>query len=113
MEKCSMLVIMTPDKRLHGQRLTAREAAELGRRLLELRGEIPTARGPRHAPKHAEGRKGRRKITLVGTDLAEVVKLRERGVAVTAIAEATHHGVDVVKRSLEAFDRAQDGVQAR
>lgn len=106
MERTSMLVIRTPDGRLHGQRLTDHEAAELGRRLLELRGEP--------VPKHRRTRRhggGRKKVTLAGMELKEVVRMWVKGMSYDAIGRATHHGVDVIRRSLEAAGCVQADVQ--
>lgn len=114
----SVLIIVTPDGRRHGQHLTDAEAAELCRRLLEIReGAVPEAegrhvqKGARPAPRHAAGRRkgkgtGRPPKRLDERELSAVDAMRQEGLTVAAIARATHHSAQVIRRELERLGGA-------
>lgn len=113
----SVLIIATPDGLRHGQHLTDEEAVELCRRLLEIRGQLGPEGAPEQKPgRHAGKRKGRgakrspgagrKPARLDGPELSRVIAMRQEGMSVTAIARATHHSAQVIRRELERMGGA-------
>lgn len=76
MSKVSMLVVVTPDGRSHGQRLSEDEAVALVRRLMELRGQAaPDAAPAPEAPRRRRPGGGRKRVWLVGDELERAREL--------------------------------------
>ena len=112
----SMLIVVTPDGRHHGQHLTDGEAAELCRRLLEIREQAepehePEPKATPPAPKrNAAKRKGagakrgsgggRKPSRLDGPEMSRIIALRQEGKSLTAIARETRHSVPLIRREL-------------
>lgn len=114
-----ILVIVTPDGRRHGQHLTDDEAVELCRSLLEIRGQLKPEGSsepkpkPKHSAKKHKGRgarrspgAGRKPAHLEGPEMSRIIAMRQEGMSVTAIAEATHHGIKLIRRELERMGGA-------
>ena len=106
----SVLIIVTPDGRRHGQHLTDAEAAELCRRLLEIRegtgaAGLPATPGGGAGKRKGRGTRrapgaGRKPKHLDARELSTVVAMRQEGLTVAAIARATHHSAQVIRREL-------------
>lgn len=118
----SMLIIVTPDGRRHGQHLTGGEAVELCRRLLEIRGQAEPEHEPEpkpkakakatpSAPKRAAAKRkgagakrapggGRKPSRLEGPEMSRIIAMRQEGKSLTAIARETRHSVPLIRREL-------------